>query len=187
MMFDNSTPRPARPETPARTRPPGHTRGVPTSVNNQLPSEDEAPEMTTADQLSPATRADIDDAIVELMVAGMTTAEVAAAIGRSASTVYRRLRSPAVRARITEGRAEVLRPHLRALQSATGRAIDYLVQVLDLPNHHASTKVRAAVAIVELAMKLTHFVELAPRVAALEAGRRGRDELDTDPDPAPSH
>lgn len=109
-----------------------------------------------------------DSEIVDLFAAGQSVADVASTLGLSASTVYRHLRRPAVRAALAATRAERWRPVADELRSGVSIAVRRL-QYLTEHARQESTAVRAAVALVELALKLDELCEVKTRVAALEA------------------
>ena len=51
-----------------------------------------------------------------------------------------------------------LRPHVKKMHAAVGKAVEYLTAVLDDPEVFASTKVRAAESIIRLALQLTEHM-----------------------------
>ena len=125
-----------------------------------------------------------EDEILALMAAGFSPTEAAAKADRSASTVYRLLARPDFAARLHEARAMQLRPHVEKLVTALGRAIDKMLAVMDDPTVVASTQLRAAAAVAELALKFHERVDVLPRLVALEACVGGGFDLSTEPDAA---
>ncbi|AMV25121.1 hypothetical protein VT84_12050 [Gemmata sp. SH-PL17] len=109
-----------------------------------------------------------DREIVELVAAGRTVTEVAAAVGVSSQTVYRRLRAPAVKALLLEARAAQWQPAADELRGGVPHAVKRLLHLVDNAANEA-VQVRAAVALVELATKVHELTDVQPRLAALEA------------------
>ncbi|MFN2490122.1 MAG: hypothetical protein ABR529_10355 [Actinomycetota bacterium] len=90
--------------------------------------------------------------------------------GVSPSTVTRRLRDAAFRARVTDARAQAVERAAAKLTAAFSGAISTLIALLQSPNH--SVAIAAATRILDYGMKLREHVELEERIAALEAERR---------------
>ena len=109
-----------------------------------------------------------EDEILDYLVAGFSPTEAAAKAGRSESAVYRLMGKPTFGNRLREARAAQLRPHLEKLHSALGEAIDRLRTIMNDPTVHPSTQVRAATSIADLTIKLGEYVEVLPRLSALE-------------------
>jgi hypothetical protein len=127
----------------------------------------------------------LDDRLVELLASGKTIAETAALVGRSTSTLYRRMQSPMFRARLSEARAGRLKPIADILADACDPAVDRLLAVIRDPDATHSVVVRAAETIITLALKLDEHANIAPRLAALEAviAEQKADRGDADPEP----
>jgi hypothetical protein len=87
----------------------------------------------------------------------------------SVATVYRRTRDPLFQAKLAEARAAEFRPLAAQAVAAVGPALDRLRQIAHDASVHASTRVRALVALVELALRLHSEVNVLPRLASLEA------------------
>src|SRR5262245_39948484 len=119
--------------------------------------------MTTARQLDVT-----DDGLIAAIVAGKTTTEAAAAVGLSATMTYRRMRRPGFRAALAEARAERWREPAEYPRREVRRSIETLVALRD-GDGHPSTRLRAAVSIIEQATKLHELVEVLPRHSVLEA------------------
>lgn len=108
-----------------------------------------------------------DRAVVAGLVAGRTATEIGAGLGLSSQAVYFRYRRPVMRAAVAEARGAEWVPAAARLRSEVERSIDTLVSLRDGPGH-PSTRLRAAVSIIELACKLHELAETGPRLAALE-------------------
>jgi hypothetical protein len=116
-----------------------------------------------ADELS-----ERDLALIAAIASGRTVTEAAAELGISAPTAYRRLGDPAFAARLATAKAANWSPESTELRSEFRRSVAHMVATRDDENVHASTRLRAAQAICDLALRVTKEVELAARVAALE-------------------
>src|SRR5262245_33471738 len=95
-----------------------------------------------------------DMAIVIQRAAGKTVPQIAVDLDCSVDTVYRRLRDPLVKAAITDLRGAELRPHLEMTSKQVHACIERLCEIRDNPKVAASSRVRAAGAIIELFLKL---------------------------------
>lgn len=82
--------------------------------------------------------------------------------------VYDELRTLAV-ARMTEARADELRPVTARATSALDAALARLVEIMGDPAVHPGTRVRAAVAVFDVTLKLRNECYVASRLASIEA------------------
>ena len=117
------------------------------------------------------------DALIIALAAGMPVAEAARSAGVSERTAWRRLAEPAVQRQIRDLRTAMLDRAVGKLADATAAAVDTLVDNLEAEGE--GVQVRAAVAILDQAVKLRESEELARRVFELEAAlgmaeRKGR-------------
>ena len=124
--------------------------------------------MTIAEQVQSGL--DVTDiAIIEALSAGASTTDAATAAGVSAATAYRRMARANFRVALAEARAGLWKPDAEKLRAEVSKSIDRLVAIRDDESAHKSTLIRAAVAIIELALKLHETVEVESRLAAIEA------------------
>ena len=110
-----------------------------------------------------------DDVLIQHLAAGHTVSQAAGAVALSTQTVYRRLRDPLFRAKLAEARAAVLQPVVARTMAEVGKSLDRLVAIRDDEDAAPSSRVRAAVAIIETALKLNNAVVVELRLASIEA------------------
>ena len=102
-----------------------------------------------------------------------STHEAAAkAAGVSESTLARWLREPTFAAAVREARRRALEQALGTLSAATAEAVETLRACLGAEGE--AVRVRAAVAILEHAMRGAEVTDLEERIAALEAALEAR-------------
>jgi hypothetical protein len=106
------------------------------------------------------------DGLIQALAAGQTVAAAARLAGLSERTAYRRLGDPAVQAQVRTARADLFARVVGQLTGSLTAAVDTLVRNLDADQ--PSVQVRAAVALLDHAVKLRDSEELERRVAALE-------------------
>jgi hypothetical protein len=123
---------------------------------------------------------DTEIAIAQYRAAGRSVPEIAVAVGRSHDAVYRALRKPAVKVVVAEGRALELQPSYDLARSQVERSIAKLVEVRDADRTTDANRIRASLAIAELAMSLRKVVVEAVDLADVE-GRLAELEADSTP------
>jgi hypothetical protein len=112
---------------------------------------------------------DLADApLVIALAAGRSRRDAAESAGVSERTVYRRLEDPGFRARVHAERDELIRSAVGRLCDASVDAVETLRGVASDSAAPTNSRVAAARAILEFALKLRDQ-ELADRVSALEA------------------
>lgn len=109
-----------------------------------------------------------DEALIQLLASGKSVTFAAASVGVSGATVYRRLRDPRFTTRLAEVRAQYLRPLCETTCNAATGAMERIIEMSMNPKVHAATRLRANIAIVEMAVKLPEQVDKAARFAALD-------------------
>lgn len=114
---------------------------------------------------------DTDRRLILELAAGRGVTEASAAVGVSSATGYRRLRRPAVKAALASARVSAFAPSTAAARAALPKAIEKLVQIIDSESAHASTKIRATEALVNIHLRLDVHVFKLDRIAAGEADR----------------
>jgi hypothetical protein len=124
-----------------------------------------------------------DDRLVEMLATGYSVAEAAAAVGCAVSTIYRKLSIPGFAAKLAAARAERWRPRESRLLTEFDKSVDAMIAIRDDETVHNSTRLRAAQAIAELALrvsKVTSFDEetakLQHMAARIEAQRGAGDD-----------
>jgi phage terminase small subunit len=115
------------------------------------------------------------------LVALFETKTVADAAGKSGvglRSAWRWLREPQFRKALREHRQEAVSQSTGRLISATGEAVEALRAVLSDPETPPGTKVQAAKAILETALKAAELDDLAGRVEELEKAQKDLDAVD---------
>lgn len=107
------------------------------------------------------------DAAVAALLTHPTHAAAAAAAGIGLSTLTRWLQDPAFAAAVREARRRTLEQALGTLSAATAEAVETLRACLGAEGE--AVRVRAAVAILEHALRGGEVSDLEERIAALEA------------------
>jgi hypothetical protein len=113
-----------------------------------------------------------EDALLLALACGATVEAAAKQCGICDRTVYRRLKEPAFKAKLSEMRSDMVRRAAGMLTAAASAAVNTL---LSLQKESAPPAVRlgAARAILELGIKVREMAELENRIAALEAQLNG--------------
>lgn len=109
-----------------------------------------------------------DHNLLIALACGATIESAARTAGVSATTVYRRMRNPEFHAELQRVRAEMVQRTAGMLTGAAGEAVKTLVALQDLTTP-PPVRLGAARAILELGLRLRETVELAERIAAVEA------------------
>ena len=109
-----------------------------------------------------------DGELVLALACGASPESAALKSGLSPRTVYRRLADPAFRERVNQVRADLAR-RAAAMLTAAGLGAVQTLTTLQESASSESVRLGAARAVLELGCKLRDVVELAERVAALEA------------------
>jgi len=111
---------------------------------------------------------------VELLAAGASASETAAALGVSDRTVRRWAQKPEFRKALEAAQAELWGHLVRRLRALGDRALSTLAEILGDRNAPPSPRVSAAKTVLELSLKLNEIEELKRRVEELEALVRSR-------------
>jgi hypothetical protein len=130
--------------------------------------------------MSATAQQQTQEVVIAALVAGQTATEAAAAAGVSARTVYRYMRDAQFRAQLAAGRAAQWAPVARRLRAGVGRALDLIEQLMNSTQTHESTRLRAAVAYIEMAVQLKKVTDTDERLASLED--LAAERTSTDPD-----
>jgi transposase-like protein len=107
------------------------------------------------------------EAAVAALLSHATYEEAARAAGVGLSTLVRWLKEPSFAAAVRDARRRTLEQALGALSAATAEAVETLRACLGAGGD--AVRVRAAVAILEHAMRGAEVTDLEERIAALEA------------------
>lgn len=127
------------------------------------------------------SRRNADELVAAALAAGQTVKAAAAAAGISHRTACRRWADPAFRQRVTELRNEMVSRAVGKLADSMGDAADFLRVVIERAEERTSDRVRAAVAILQEAIKTRDATELEERLSALERATRGINQPDRPP------
>jgi len=104
---------------------------------------------------------------LELLLAGQTITEAARAVGINRSTLTRWLASPHVRQALGEQRQRRMDEIHHRLAALTDRALDSLGAVLE-GEAPPGAKVRAALGVIDVLLKVREQTELVDRIERLE-------------------
>lgn len=120
----------------------------------------------------------------ELAVAALlvqpTMAEAARVVGIGEVTLWRWMQQPEFQTRYRDARRQAVSQAIAQLQQVAGDAVKTLADVMNDADKPASSRVAAAKAVLEMAVKAIELEDLEARVAALEqqagpeVGRGGR-------------
>lgn len=102
----------------------------------------------------------------DILAAGQTVRDAAAAAGMSPRTAFRRQADPAFMAQVDRHRNRLVEAATGRLADGMGRAAGVLLALLDHDN--PAVRLRAAAKVVELANKLAGFGDLARQLEELE-------------------
>lgn len=108
-------------------------------------------------------------AFVEALADGATRAEAIQKAGISERTARRYLNLPEVQAALHTAQDEALRALGQRLTSASDKALDLLIEVVGSKKVNIHARIRAAGIILAQRQKFMELVDLAARVAILEA------------------
>ena len=115
----------------------------------------------------PLRAAKVDEGVVLALACGATVEGAARQAKVSDRTIYRRLKDPAFRARVSEARAEMVTRASGMLTAAAGESVRTLL-ALQKESVTPAVRLGAARAVLELGLKIRELVELEGRIAALE-------------------
>ncbi|MDB5311993.1 MAG: hypothetical protein JWO38_6195 [Gemmataceae bacterium] len=107
-----------------------------------------------------------DEMLAEGLATGKTVVEAARAAGVSERTAYRRMKDPAIQARVNEVRAAVLATAYSKLNDGLLSACDHLNQLVGHDNPHV--QIRAAKTVIQLTLKVRADVDFGERLFRLE-------------------
>ncbi len=113
-------------------------------------------------------RRQADDVVLATLACGATAEAAARAANVSPSTVYRRLREPAFRAKLQTLRADMVQRAAAILTAASTGAGQTLVALMK-PEEPSGIRLGAARTILEFSLKIREAAEVEARLAALEA------------------
>ena len=117
-------------------------------------------------------RRNFDEQLALALAAGLTVDEAAARIGVSKSAAFRRLRSPLIRRRVDQLRAEMVDRAIGTMAEGFVTAAATL-RLLMRPSETSTIRLRAAAALLDLGAKFAVLAQLEERVAGIEATLRG--------------
>jgi hypothetical protein len=107
-------------------------------------------------------------AFLVALLAEPTVTAAAASIGVAPVTAWRWLRTDAIRAELASRQDAVLAAVTNGLADDAQQARAVLLDTMNAPSTPAGVKVRAALGIIDAALRLCELLTLADRVAALE-------------------
>jgi hypothetical protein len=110
-----------------------------------------------------------DDVLVVRLAAGDTVVEAASRAGMSRATATRRLADPTFRDRVTEARALAFESALNTCADGALEATRFLREVIRDDEESTAIRLAACKELLAHGLRLRESVEIAQRVAALEA------------------
>jgi transposase-like protein len=111
------------------------------------------------------------EALIAALLSGETIDDAARQVGIHSATAYRWLHVPSVQQAYLAARRELVKHAVVQLQSACGEAVQTLREIMTDTSAPSSSRVRAAVSVLELSLRAVEIEDLAERVARLEAER----------------
>jgi len=113
-------------------------------------------------------RPGIDDLLAHWLAAGSPVTHAASAVGCGASTVHRRLKDPAFKAKVAEIRSRMVSDAVGRLSESMVAAADALRELLHSANE--GIKLAAARTILETGSRMRDAIEIEARLRLLEGG-----------------
>lgn len=113
-------------------------------------------------------------ALIDALMTCGNHSEAAKKVGISRATAQRWLREEAFQAALAEAQRRVAAETIQKLLSEQSRSVDVIVSLRDSSTPKDAVRLRAALAIVELGLKLRETLELETRLDALEAALEAR-------------
>lgn len=110
---------------------------------------------------------------ITALLSERTTRDAAKATGVNEKTLYTWLNEPNFRAALRFAEKDILNDVTRRLSAGQRLALDTLQRLIQSARHE-STKLRAAVAWLELSLKFRDMQEIDERLTALEAALNGK-------------
>src|SRR5690242_12345298 len=107
---------------------------------------------TTSADITSAPETSYDDALINCLAGGKSATEAAAAIGKSVTTVYRRLRDPLLQARLAEAKAALFAPLAAKATGQIGGALDFLIGVVGDATADTRSRIQAAKTLIDTAL-----------------------------------
>jgi transposase-like protein len=115
------------------------------------------------------------DETIAVLLTVPTIAQAARQVGVGERTLFRWLRQdPAFQAAYREARRQAVQHAIARIQQATSTAVTTLEGVMRDPDKPSSSRVSAARAVLELALKAVELEDLEARVSALEQAHQRR-------------
>src|SRR5262249_32444858 len=111
-------------------------------------------------------RANADELLAAALAAGKSHRDAATTAGVSQKTAFRRMQDPAFRDRVREMRASMMAAALGRLTDGMTAASDALHALA--PDTDREVRVKAAVKVIELAIKVKDTTDLEERLAKIE-------------------
>lgn len=115
----------------------------------------------------------MESAVAALLTAP-TIATAAAAVGISEQTLWRWLQDPDFKERYREAKREAVAQAVARLQQVSSQAVETLWVIMTDDEAKDSTRVTAAKAVLEMAIKGIELEDLAARIDALEKSLGGK-------------
>jgi hypothetical protein len=117
--------------------------------------------------MAPTDRKTAENRLITALLGGATINDAARQAGIGERTAWRRMADPAFQERLETARRESLQAAMTALERATATAVETLTDLLGVKTA-GSTRLGAARAVLEFAVKWREQEELAERLSLLE-------------------
>jgi hypothetical protein len=118
--------------------------------------------------ITPNESPEAEAALIAALAGGATVTQAAASLGCAVSTVYWKLNDPAFRAALATAKGNLWQPETERARAHVNRAIDVIFDLMQNVAH-PSTRLRAAVEMVRVALDLKNVADTQPRLVAIEA------------------
>lgn len=109
-----------------------------------------------------------EEIAIAALLSTSTIGEAADAIGVSEQTVWRWLQKKDFKDKYQKSKKQVLQQAIARLQTASGNAVETLLEVMGDSFSPASTRVAAAKITLDLSLKVLEYEEIESRIQSLE-------------------
>jgi len=145
----------------------------------QEKDSNEAGEAATTPDFTPpnsrgAVRGRKEERIILALLEHSSVEKAAAALGVSEATMWRRLKDPGFQGALRQARREAFSRSVARLQQASSAAVTTLLRIMCDGKSPASSRVRAAFGVLELAFRANELEDMQARIERLEELAEGR-------------
>ena len=119
-----------------------------------------------------------DEEIIQALIEAGTARKAAQIIGCNKLTVQNRMKKPDFHRAFTAAKADLLRETSASLARGCTQAAEILLQIAQNEEINAQTRVNAASAVLQHALKYTETIDIIGRIEALENERKVNNNAD---------